>query len=83
MALLPKEEFYIVLSDLLSAKHLVERFKEMPTISFFKTLVENEEFRFHRAQFAQISYSTLSLALTSAFDIPRIAMRLALDVAPD
>ena len=47
MALLPKEEFYIVLSDLLSAKHLVERFKEMPTLSFFKTLVENEEFAQH------------------------------------
>ncbi len=44
MALLPKEEFYIVLSDLLSAKHLAERFKELSTITFFDTLVENEEF---------------------------------------
>jgi thiaminase len=44
MALLPKEEYHIVLSDLLSAKHLVERFKDLPTLSFFSELVENEEF---------------------------------------
>lgn len=44
MSLLPKEEFYIVASDLLSSRHLLDRFKDAPSGAFFKNLVENEEF---------------------------------------
>lgn len=44
MALLPKEEHYIVASDLLSSRHLLRRFGESPSGSFWKSLVENEEF---------------------------------------
>lgn len=44
LAILPKEEYYIVASDLLSSKHLLQRFESAPSGSFFKGLVENEEF---------------------------------------
>ena len=44
MALLPKEEYYIVSTDLLSARHLMGRFGNGPSGSFFGDLVENEEF---------------------------------------
>lgn len=44
MASLPKEEYYIVSSDLLSARHLMDRFGDGPSGPFFRDLVENEEF---------------------------------------
>ena len=44
MALLPQEEYYIVASDLLSSRHLADRFKDGPSGRFFSSLVENEEF---------------------------------------
>lgn len=44
MAILPKEEYYIVSTDLLSARHLMDRFGNGPSGPFFKDLVENEEF---------------------------------------
>lgn len=44
MSMLPKEEYYIVSSDLLSSRHLLDRFKDAPSGVFFKNLVENEEF---------------------------------------
>ena len=44
LAILPKEEYYIVASDLLSSRHLLQRFESAPSGSFFKSLVENEEF---------------------------------------
>ena len=44
IAIIPKEEYYIVSSDLLSSKHLLDRFGKGPSGVFFKTLVENEDF---------------------------------------
>jgi pyrroloquinoline quinone (PQQ) biosynthesis protein C len=44
MSLMPKEEYYIVASDLLSSRHLLGRFGDAPSGPFFKSLVENEEF---------------------------------------
>ena len=44
MALLPQEEYHIVSSDLISSRHLLERFRTGPSGPFFQNLVENEEF---------------------------------------
>jgi hypothetical protein len=44
MAVLPKEEYSIVSSDLLSARYLMDRFGTGPSGPFFRNLVENEEF---------------------------------------
>ncbi|MBN1835628.1 MAG: hypothetical protein JW820_07250 [Spirochaetales bacterium] len=44
LAFLPKEEYYIVASDLQSSRHLLKRFESAPSGPFFESLVENEEF---------------------------------------
>ena len=43
VAILPLEEYHIVSSDLLSSKHLLGRFREAPSATFFRELVENEQ----------------------------------------
>jgi hypothetical protein len=44
VAVLPKEEYHIVTSDLASSRHLQGRFREAPSGAFFRELVENEQF---------------------------------------